>query len=689
LRWLAELQRRGVIRVLVAYALVAWIGVEISAAMLSSAEGAARLLQAMILVALSGFPAVAVFAWRRGADKAMLRGRWSLRSVFAVLALAAVLAWAVIAHSPRRDSELSGIAVLPFSDFSADGDYQYLADGIAEEIRNRLVAVPGLDVAARSSAFAFRQRRKDVREIGELLRVDMVLDGSLRKAGEQVRVSLQLVDARSGFEVWSGSFDAALGDIFALQDQIAMQIVAAVAPESRQIAAVAPMPSSFDAYDLYLLGRHNWQKRDTDSLERALRYFDESIGRDPRFAPSHTGRADTYLLLAGAGARPAPLAVAQAEAAIHTALQLDPLLGDAHASLGLLRLFQGNIGAAELALREALRIAPDNAMAYMWLGLVLQRRPGGGLRDALDALRTAQSLDPLDPTITQNLAGVLARMGRDEEAIANLGRLAARGVQSTQAEVLRATLYADRGRLDEALVFLAGGVSGIRDPYGRALFARTLVALGQPGLAQRSLRAYGAADAAIAGPDWLDAAWLSGADDLLKAALYRENPPPSWEWWSGLISWQRGDISAALASFDLAAGATSDPDPQFALTVAGARAAALRALGDADSAMGILTQARARGGEALAAGWNTPGLKFALALIEASLGDEAKAENYLEEAVAGGWRAVEWVGATPGGGQIERLAGYAAVESKVRDDLRRQWADVASRAEAATVELVR
>ncbi len=689
MRWLVELQRRGVIKALVVYVFVAWVGVEISAAMLSAADGATHRLRAIILVALAGCPAVAIFAWRRGAQVARRRGPWPLLSLCAVLAVLAFVALAIIAHSPRPDKELSGIAVLPFSDLSATGDYQYLADGIAEEIRNRLVAVPGLDVAARSSAFAFRQRRRDVREIAELLRVDLVLDGSLRKAGEQVRVSLQLVDGRSGFEVWTGSFDAGLEDIFALQDQIAAQIVAVVAPDTAQIAAVAPMPSSFGAYDLYLLGRHNWRKRDVDSLERALAYFDQSIARDPQFARSHTGRADSYLLLAGAGARPAQMAVAQAEAAVHSALQLEPLLGDAHASLGLLRLYQGNINAAEQALREALSIAPDNAMAHMWLGLVLQRQAGAGPREALDVLRTAQNLDPLDPTITQNLAGVLARLGRSDEAIANLRMLATRGVHSVQAELLQATLYADRGLLAEALVFLADAPSRTGDPHGHALFARTLAALGQPQLAQRWLRAPGAEDGAMAGPHWLDAMLMSGAENRLRAALQVENRPPPWQWWNGLLNWRGGDLSAALESFDLAAAVTADGEPELALIVAGARAAVLRTLGDADSAIGVLTQARERGSRALGAGWNTPRLQFALAVIAAGLGDEADAEMYLDQAVAGGWREIEWAGAIPGVRQIQRLAGYAAVESTIREDLQRQWTSVAGRAESATASLPR
>ena len=692
MRWIAEMHRRGVIRALIIYVLAAWIVVEISASLLPSNETGAQQLRMIILVALVGCPVMAILVWRRGRGTgggAKQAGERSLLSIVSVTALLAVLAWTVTAHSPRADREYSGIAILPFSDLSATEDHQYLADGIAEEIRNRLVAVPGLDVAARSSAFAFRQRSKNVREIGEILRVDLVLDGSLRKAGDTVRISLQLVDARTGFEVWTGSFDAGLDDIFALQDEIAAQIVAVVAPDNKETASVAAMPSSFDAYDLYLLGRHNWQKRDIASLERALEYFDQSISRDPRFAPSHTGRADSLLLLAKAGERPPQQAVVEANEAIQTALQLDPLLGDAHASLGLLRLFQGNFVAAELALREALRIAPENSTAHMWLGLTQLRRPGGGPNLALDALQAAQRLDPMDPTITLNLAGVLARLGHGEESISELRQLLARGVESHGAGVLLATLCLQWGRLDEAIVVLSDSDALTRGPDGRALYARTLAALGQGDLAATWLRSADLQETAAATPPRLDAAYITGADELLREALYRENPPHAAEWWNGLLSWRGGDISAALASFDLAAAAVPDGDPQLAITVAGARAAALRALGDADSAIGILMEARQLGADSVAAGWDTPQLNFALAVIEASLGDEAGATAYLEQAVAAGWRDIEWARGVPGTAQVVHIVGYAALEKTVLDDLQRQWKSVANQAEAATVGLSR
>ena len=198
----------------------------------------------------------------------------------------------------------SSIAVLPFTNLSGDASKDYFSDGMSEELLNLLARVPGLQVAARTSAFAFKGRNVDIREVGRELGVETVLEGSVRQSGDQVRITAQLIDTETGFHLWSETYDRKLQDIFAVQDEIAQAIVdklkIELAPKEQQLAQRDKAPTqNVEAYELYLQGRAIWKRRGEDNLRRAIDMYQAALARDPAFARAHAALASAYVVLPG------------------------------------------------------------------------------------------------------------------------------------------------------------------------------------------------------------------------------------------------------------------------------------------------------------------------------------------------------------------------------------------------------
>ncbi len=290
----------------------------------------------------------------------------------------------------------TSIVVLPFVDMSPRKDQEYFCHGITEEIINSLTRVPGLRVISRTSAFAFHGKDLDVTEIGRRLRVGTALEGSVRKAGERVRVTAQLVDAEDGYQLWSKRFDRDLSDVFAIQDEIAATIMS----EFQLGSAAAPgRRVSFDvsAHDAYLRGMHSRNKWTDDSMRRAIIDFREAIAQDPGFAPAYAALAEAHLwLYSGLGVLPAHETVPHARAAVDKALELDPTLADGYKVRGLIAMdHDWDRKAAEKALTQALKLGPGSAAAHLWnawrLALLEKQH-----ERALIELDEAERLDPLD-----------------------------------------------------------------------------------------------------------------------------------------------------------------------------------------------------------------------------------------------------------------------------------------------------
>jgi eukaryotic-like serine/threonine-protein kinase len=291
----------------------------------------------------------------------------------------------------------SSIVVLPFVDLSSQRDQEYFCHGITEEIITTLTRVPGLHVISRTSAFAFQGTHLEITEIGRRLRVGTALEGSVRKAGDRVRVTAQLVDTEDGYQLWSKRFDRELSDVFAIQDEIAATIL----DEFRLGFAGQPSwkRTSLDvtAHDSYLKGMFALNNWTDDSMRRAIAHFREAIAEDSRFAPAYAALAEGYIwLYSGLGILPASDTVPQARWAVEKALELDPSLADAHKVRALIAMnHDWDPKGAEDALARALQLAPGSASAHLWNAwrlALLERRHD----EALIELEEAERLDPLD-----------------------------------------------------------------------------------------------------------------------------------------------------------------------------------------------------------------------------------------------------------------------------------------------------
>jgi adenylate cyclase len=357
---------------------------------------------------------------------------------------------------PRR------LAVLPLTNMSPDPQDEFFADGLTEEIITELSRISGIGVIARTSVMRYKSVTKPVREIGAELHVGYVLEGSLRKAGNRIRITVQLIDARTEEHLWADRLDRELADIFAVQSEIASSVAAALDLRLRPTLIRPPAaPPDVGAYTLYLRGRYLWNQRTNPSVREAARRFQEAIALDPRFALAHSGLADSYSVLADRGALPRSESIPRALAEARRGLELDPSSAEVHASLGLALSGAGDDRAAERELRTAIRLNPGYPAARLWLQLVLQA--AGRPAEAEQEIRLAEELDPLSPAVL-NSAGVIAwAAGRNDEAIAKWER-ARELVPTTDSPTLNlVALLALSGRREEAVARLTEYEEGAAD----------------------------------------------------------------------------------------------------------------------------------------------------------------------------------------------------------------------------------
>ena len=355
------------------------------------------------------------------------------------------------ARAPR-----ARVAVLPFLDLDGGGSQQYLGDGLAEELIHALASVAGLRVAARTSSFQFKHGT-DVRRIGQRLGVTHVVEGSVRRVGGRLRITVQLVEAAEGYHVWSERLDRDLGDVFALQDEIAARVVEALKVRLDPSSRGRPRPRDVQAYELYLKGRYFWNKRHEGHLRKAIAAFEAALARDSEFAPAHAGLADACSVLGYYGLARESEVFAQARRAAERALALDPGSPEAHVSIALVRdWFDWNLPAAEKALRRALELAPDHVPAHLYLAHVLGVQDRGP--EGMACAQAGLERDPLSP-LAQNLVATAAYLaGDDEQALRTL-----QGTLELEPDYLPALLYvaqaeSRRGRHEAAVEAAQRGV---------------------------------------------------------------------------------------------------------------------------------------------------------------------------------------------------------------------------------------
>ncbi|HJR54622.1 MAG TPA: adenylate/guanylate cyclase domain-containing protein, partial [Gemmatimonadota bacterium] len=310
------------------------------------------------------------------------------------------------------------IAVLPFANLSADPENEYFSDGVTEEILTALTKLGDLKVISRTSVMQYKATTKSVRQIGSELEVGAVLEGSIRRAGNRVRITAQLIEARTDVHLWAENYDRDLDDIFAIQTDVAQRIVESLKMHlsPREKARIAERPTeNVEAYQWFLKGRFFLARRTHESIRLAIGRFRKASDADPSFAQAWAGLADAYALLPDYSNEPTPDASAEARTAAERALLLDPGLGEAHAALGMTAQNEWDWEGADRELRRAMELSPGYAPGHHWYGNLLSVLGRHG--EAIDALRRALELDPLSLAIHNGLGTALANARRYDEAI--------------------------------------------------------------------------------------------------------------------------------------------------------------------------------------------------------------------------------------------------------------------------------
>ncbi|MCG8369515.1 MAG: tetratricopeptide repeat protein [Proteobacteria bacterium] len=348
-----------------------------------------------------------------------LSGR-KLDFVIIAMLAAAVLVFAALTWWPSRPVEQS-IAVLAFDNMSDDPAQDYFSDGIAEEILGTLAKFPELRVISRSSSFSFKGKNLNVPSIANQLNVAHILEGSVRKSGNQVRISAQLIEAATDSHLWSETYERELTatSVFNIQTQIANSIAEAlnaVLSDDGEAKDRRPPTRSLPALQAYMLGKQRMALRTRQALTESLAYFETAIDIDPEYASAYLGLADANLLLNYGGHMPLDEAVSKARPAIEKAIDLDARFGAAYASLGLMRSLQSDVPGAESALKRAIALDPNDAKAYHWYGdiLIFGRGDPGS---AVPVLQKARQLDPLSPVIVLTLGEAYSTAGQLAEGL--------------------------------------------------------------------------------------------------------------------------------------------------------------------------------------------------------------------------------------------------------------------------------
>ena len=555
----AELKRRRVGKVAITYGAIAWAVTEASSVVLPALRLPEWTVTFVVVFLLIGFPVAMVLAWifdvgPQGIERTEpLAGEpksthLRLRLAYGVVVLVLMAALGYLLYERGFDrahasQPHSSIAVLPFTNLSGDPARDYFSDGMSEELLNLLSRVPGLQVASRTSSFASKGRNVDIREVGRELGVETVLEGSVRQAGDQVRITAQLIDAESGFHLWSETYERRLEDIFQVQDEIAAAIVdklrIELAPQEQALAVREKAPTqNVQAYEAYLQGRAAWKRRGADNLQRAIELYQRALGLDPGFARAHAALASAYVVLPGytreAGDEQKLLPMA--EAAARQALSIDPNIGEAHAVLAQINAERGDLLDAESGFFFAISLEPNEPTPHHWYSILLAKV--GRLEQALGQARRAQELDPTSPILAANLASAYLMRGEDQQAL-RFAKLAEELGISEQQVGVSAAVAMRRKDWPELRRLLAAEPD--LPPELKPLLLDYVDALADPALRPRAIAQMRRIDPAIKPQVELISAYVElGAVDLSYDLLFDElaRDPKAWvSGWDTHVAW--------------------------------------------------------------------------------------------------------------------------------------------------------
>ena len=443
----AELKRRNVYKVAIAYAVVSWLLIQAASIFFPAFDAPPWAMKIFIIVIIFGFPVALIFSWafeitpegiklESEIEPSKSIKRCTGRKIVATTIALAVVAAGLFVYqfvlqksttTPRQSEAATvapnkSIAVLPFVNLSADKGDEYLSDGMTEELLNVLTKVKGLRVPGRSASFAFKGKTEDniFRKVGEQLHVNAVLEGSVRKAGDKLRITAQLINVADGYHLWSETYDGDMKDILAMQSDVAQRVVRALQVQLgvEEARALTKKPTeNAEAYRLYLLGRYHFAKFTRIGWTNAIHYFEQALQVDPNYALAYCGLADTYGWAGGQIVAGKEAWAKEKELALK-ALALDPNLAEAHLSLGVALFSALDLDASEKELERAVELNPNLALAYDQYGWTYMA--GGRFDEAIAKEKKALELDPLNILFNTDLGFFLSWARRYGEGIAQL-----------------------------------------------------------------------------------------------------------------------------------------------------------------------------------------------------------------------------------------------------------------------------
>ena len=447
--FLAELKRRNVYKVAVAYAVVGWLVMQIAATVVPALHLPDGITTGVVVLTLLGFPIALVIAWAfemtpdgmkrtENVSPNEIIPQWSGRKFAAMIVSIALLAAALLVFQMLRSKSISSapsaastvseksIAVLPFLNESGDPGDEYFSDGLSEELIAALAQIDDLKVIGRSSSFRFKGKNEESRTIGEKLGVATLLEGTVRKQGERVRIVAELVNAANGIELWTRTFDRELKDIFAVQEEIATAVASSLKVTllgADERSSTKPATKSTEAHNAYLQGHFYFVRRNLEDYRKAVGFFDEAIRLDPDYALAYAERSEAWTWIGDLSNKKQKEAWATARSDAEKAVGIGPRLSEAHAALGWVRFFvEWKFGEGLAELKRARQLSPGNPTANDLLARVLVYL--GHFQEAEELARQAIELDPLNFLARNNLARILYVEGKLDEAQASARKAA-------------------------------------------------------------------------------------------------------------------------------------------------------------------------------------------------------------------------------------------------------------------------
>ncbi len=576
--------------------------------------------------------------------------RWILLLLTTVVIIVAVY---LLNSRTTEDAPMESIAVLAFNNMTGNDEYDYLADGFSEQLSHALANVPNLKVAARTSAFYFRDNPANIPEIARQLDVEALLEGSIRINGGELRVTAQLIRA-DGFHMASHEYNRPLTDLLRLQSEVTDQILIelGMTDDEAEVQPIKGPTDNYEAYDLYLRGRFELTRKPPESYARAAELFEQAIELDQNYALAYSGIADVYSLQLARGLVTTEAVAEKVESAITRALELDEQLAEANASRGLQHFTYRRYAESEPHYRRAIELNPNYISAHNWLGLSLVYQDR--FTEAIEAYQQAQKLDPLDASLNRNLGANLLLVGRPDEGLRYLTRSQRVNPESARPYGLLVLWNSYYGRLAEAAQWRDSGLEQF--PEDRELQLQTIVLYTQQGDWARAGQAL--SEARQRSPDdvrlllyginlYLAADQPEALDELLADFASPESPfginPPFGRTrviarglMIRLLQQGRTDEAIELVNAnemgnELVCGAFGDPGPLMYL------AHAYRQTGQTLTADNILADCLSEIDSLLAQRGSYPRMLYRLAMIHVMRGEYQQGENVLRQAIELGW----------------------------------------------------